>query len=60
MIEPDELQRILPMVDFEDARFPIRGGCCSVAEELLVTMPLSGVSPVAPSDLASISFRTAR
>ncbi len=25
IIEPDELQRILPMVDFENARFPIRG-----------------------------------
>lgn len=60
LVDAAQLKKELPFLDYDNARFPIKGACSSAAAAPPGTTPSPGAMPAAPTAAASTSSRTAR
>src|SRR5215212_9927122 len=60
LLDRDQVRAMLPFLDYENARFPIRGACCSGEPGPCATMRSPGVMRAARATGASTSCRTAK
>ena len=60
LLDTEGVRRLAPMVDFDNARFPIKGGLLQNAAARCATTRWSGATGAPPTRSASTSSRTAR
>lgn len=60
LLDGDRVKSLVSFLNFDDARFPIQGGCCSPAVGQFGMMRWPGATPGALRTEGSISSRTAR